>query len=53
MGCYAEGVGEFYFLLPADSAKDSSMLQSVLSHSLDLVSAELRLRGRQMPRHRS
>ena len=53
VGCLAEGVGEFYYLLPADSAKDSCMVQTVLAHSFDLVAAELKRRGRQMPRQLS
>jgi hypothetical protein len=51
VGVLAAGVGEFYFLLSADSAKDSNMVQTLLSHSLDLVAETLRQRGRAMPKH--
>jgi hypothetical protein len=51
MGVLAAGVGEFYFLLPPDSVKDTSSVATLLSHSLDLISDTLRQRGRCMPKH--
>lgn len=48
-GAIAHGHTEFYFLMDADMKKDANMQATVVSRVLDLVSADLGVKGCVLP----